>query len=413
MQLIECMGERSFSCKICKKSFRTKTILKEHMRIHTNSKPFVCNICQKSFAQRRGLHIHIRIHTNSTLRKHCKIHIISLSNIWYFPEQKFEPRTCMGCNKTYTTTDSSFVAHKCNCTADPLTLKVVEEMCCNRCERSYETRESFIKHIQKCKRNNAQCEVCQKIFKTVAEKKMHIKLVHKNGENYLCDICDETFQYKSTFINHTKRHLNQRDFTCDECGEKFLVKRTFDYHVLSKHKGVRYACKDCGQVFASKRYLKIHSVKHSDGYEQQYFSCSECNKKFTLKRTLNQHIRRCHYGKTLNICEVCGKGLRSKSTLRSHMRIHTGEKPFECEVCKKPFNTRQLLRVHMRIHTNNKPFTCNICGKAFTQRTTLVVHIRTHTGEKPYPCVVCNKRFYTSSSLKVHSKSHGLPLSNI
>jgi uncharacterized Zn-finger protein len=35
---------------------------------------------------------------------------------------------------------------------------------------------------------------------------------------------------------------------------------------------------------------------------------------------------------------------------------------------------------HIRIHTGDKPFQCKICARAFSRSDHLTTHIRTHTG---------------------------------
>jgi len=49
-------------------------------------------------------------------------------------------------------------------------------------------------------------------------------------------------------------------------------------------------------------------------------------------------------------CPICHNRLRSVSGLRSHMTIHTGERPFKCEVCEKSFRLKHHLREHMASH---------------------------------------------------------------
>ena len=61
-----------------------------------------------------------------------------------------------------------------------------------------------------------------------------------------------------------------------------------------------------------------------------------------------------------------------------------GSTRLRCTVCRRGFNSRSNLRSHMRIHTLEKPFHCKYCKKAFSQSSTLRNHVRLHTGERPY-----------------------------
>ncbi|KAM6952941.1 uncharacterized protein PEZ65_016474 [Lycodopsis pacificus] len=135
-------------------------------------------------------------------------------------------------------------------------------------------------------------------------------------------------------------------------------------------------------------YVKPDEVSDSRcSAGEKLFSCSECEKTFGKRGTLNRHMR-IHTGEKPFSCSVCKKSFNWGSTLQTHMRTHTGEKPFSCSVCKKSFKQGSHLQIHMKTHTGEKPFSCSVCKKSFNRGSNLQTHMGTHTGEKPFSCSI-------------------------
>lgn len=81
------------------------------------------------------------------------------------------------------------------------------------------------------------------------------------------------------------------------------------------------------------------------------------------------------------LCPICGKMLTKSSTLKEHMRVHTGERPYKCAICGHAFARSGKLRQHeLAVHTENRTrnFGCETCGKRFTSGAHLKAHIRIH-----------------------------------
>ena len=58
-----------------------------------------------------------------------------------------------------------------------------------------------------------------------------------------------------------------------------------------------------------------------------------------------------------------------------------------CDVWKKNFKTKSYLKVHKRVHTGEKPFKCDFCDKSFIVKGSLTKHILVHSGIREFQCL--------------------------
>ena len=176
---------------------------------------------------------------------------------------------------------------------------------------------------------------------------------------------------------------NNNDLTKEESGTKPFVMT--DRGTFPRY----YECGVCRLRMRSHQGLHKHFTSHGkQNLPENPAVCALCQAQRRDAFQLDQHVRLSHAearaelasrgraerrAKTRHVCPDCGKSLAKKDSLMEHMRIHTGEKPYECEHCNAAFRSWPMYWEHMRRHRGMK-YKCTTCKAEFKDQYYLQLH---------------------------------------
>ncbi|MEQ2272983.1 hypothetical protein XENORESO_019099, partial [Xenotaenia resolanae] len=120
--------------------------------------------------------------------------------------------------------------------------------------------------------------------------------------------------------------------------------------------------------------------------------CPFCHRMYLRGASLRDHVKYCQEREGGHmVCPLCGYTATHRSQMERHLALHN--------------QIQDKSAIGLDQSTETRKFKCLECGKAFKYKHHLKEHLRIHSGEKPYECSNCKKRFSHSGSYSSHLSS--------
>lgn len=353
-------GEEIYSCHVCDKEYRWKSLLSRHMRLHKNSeedsKKFSCHVCNKVFKHQSVL----KLHMQSTHRKkrYFSCHVC---------DRKFRRKVALNRHMTkhdedekkkleHEDEEDGYTDEEGEVSEGGVDEEKDEEgggvgddggasgervAAGDDGGESEDKDPSFVNNDSSTSTgggNSFTCEVCHKSYIGERGLKRHMAEHSTSGNVFACTLCPRAYWYKSELKRHMAAH-NKKTTTAATTPPQ------------------QYPCQVCGLTFEQKPLLALHMNEHSNNKHKTENS----NKSITNNNNNNSK-------KSLSFqFPVIINSCNTKPTEHTKQQINdqkgkkgggiTGDQLFTCGVCNRKYTNKYSLKNHFQTHLNSDELT--------------------------------------------------------
>jgi len=268
------------------------------------------------------------------------------------------------------------------------------------------------------------CSSCHIVFEAVADLTEHF-LFHHGRNVFYCQVCKKLFyDSKTQFAVHVATHnqsSTERNISpCIEtdAAAAEVYNESIYFEFLTDTKKICFAdpLEESLTQMVSNGCMEQNETADKTGDTgaskqlmegRKYYTCSLCDQKYGSKSSLESHMGLHSKGIQSRLCDFCGTKLKSNTELLDHISSVHGKKNFLCSYCRKSFLDKASKEEHERLHTGDSLLNCSQSDKVFQAKSVFDQHMKTHgkcDGLFNYKCDHCGKKFQFHSLFASHVK---------
>uniref|UniRef100_W5KFB9 Zinc finger protein 142 n=2 Tax=Astyanax mexicanus TaxID=7994 RepID=W5KFB9_ASTMX len=391
---------RTHICTECRRCFKTRSHLMEHMRIHFPDPSLQCPTCKHYFTSKSKLRVHMLRESGEKLhrchlceysaveRNTLRRHLISVHGHPGEDKDATDLYTCPTCQKTFSQSQALKGHMKSHhMTFDGQPLPCFQQGCSFQCTEK-KLLQKHLLDVHRIKAVECRHHACYALFGCKEDMEVHFR----THQAFHCTQCDFTCSNKSRFQQHRRQgHAGDKKLSCGFCPFTTFNPVEYDQHVGHFHASEKtHRCQECNFVTAHKRVLKRHMLMHTG---EKPNKCTLCEFRCRDETYLSKHMLT-HSDDKQHMCSECGYVTKWKHYLNVHMRKHTGDLRYKCNQCTYRCHRIDQLNSHKLRH-QAKTLICEVCAYSCKRKTELHKHMQlkhsTSEDQQPplYQCKFC------------------------